>query len=264
MPIVNGVYVSDSLPDAKQAQMDVFGSYSKKDMTDYSAAALNYLMKQQEQAYNLQLWNLTNEYNSPAAQMHRYQDAGLNPNLIYGQQNTASVPQAASASSFRSGNVAARKQQNAINALGQLQSIVHQAKDIYDYAKYGTTLRSGEILQQGAQTRLLGAQYDARYLENLWQNFLIGNQDSEDYSQSLRGKAFTLEQESKQQAMARVKALAAMIPDQQARTQALKALDDERLKIMGGQNDAILNIHTGNETVDSWLRALMYFAMSKL
>lgn len=37
----------------------------------------------------LEAWNLENEYNSPAAQMQRYQDAGLNPNLIYGQSNTS-------------------------------------------------------------------------------------------------------------------------------------------------------------------------------
>lgn len=34
-------------------------------------------------------WNRVNEYNSPQAQMKRFQDAGLNPNLIYGQSNTA-------------------------------------------------------------------------------------------------------------------------------------------------------------------------------
>lgn len=33
---------------------------------------------------NLDLWNLNNEYNTPKAQMQRYKDAGLNPNLIYG------------------------------------------------------------------------------------------------------------------------------------------------------------------------------------
>lgn len=33
---------------------------------------------------NLNLWNLNNEYNTPEAQMQRYKDAGLNPNLIYG------------------------------------------------------------------------------------------------------------------------------------------------------------------------------------
>lgn len=30
-------------------------------------------------------WNMQNQYNSPAAQMQRFKDAGLNPNLIYGQ-----------------------------------------------------------------------------------------------------------------------------------------------------------------------------------
>lgn len=40
-------------------------------------------------ALNWQHWNAQNEYNSPAAQMQRFRDAGLNPNLIYGQSNLA-------------------------------------------------------------------------------------------------------------------------------------------------------------------------------
>lgn len=40
-------------------------------------------------SYNQELeqWNRENAYNSPLAQMQRYQEAGLNPNLIYGQSN---------------------------------------------------------------------------------------------------------------------------------------------------------------------------------
>lgn len=37
--------------------------------------------------YNMGLWGKQNAYNSPAAQMARYREAGLNPNLIYGQSN---------------------------------------------------------------------------------------------------------------------------------------------------------------------------------
>lgn len=37
----------------------------------------------------LQDWNRQNAYNSPAQQMQRFKEAGLNPNLIYTQQNTA-------------------------------------------------------------------------------------------------------------------------------------------------------------------------------
>lgn len=38
---------------------------------------------------SLRDWAMQNEYNSPQAQMQRFRDAGLNPNLIYGQTNTA-------------------------------------------------------------------------------------------------------------------------------------------------------------------------------
>lgn len=40
-------------------------------------------------AKNLEQWHRENRYNSPSAQMARYRAAGLNPNLIYGQSNTA-------------------------------------------------------------------------------------------------------------------------------------------------------------------------------
>lgn len=44
---------------------------------------------------NLELWHLQNQYNSPRAQMQRLQEAGLNPNLMYGTgsgANSASAP----------------------------------------------------------------------------------------------------------------------------------------------------------------------------
>lgn len=34
-------------------------------------------------------WQMQNEYNSPKAQMQRYSEAGLNPNLIYGQMSNS-------------------------------------------------------------------------------------------------------------------------------------------------------------------------------
>lgn len=38
---------------------------------------------------NLDFWNRQNAYNTPAAQMQRYKDAGLNPHLVYSQSNMA-------------------------------------------------------------------------------------------------------------------------------------------------------------------------------
>lgn len=41
--------------------------------------------------WNIDQWNRENAYNSPSAQMARYKAAGLNPDLIYGQQNLAAA-----------------------------------------------------------------------------------------------------------------------------------------------------------------------------
>lgn len=48
---------------------------------------------------NLNFWNMQNEYNTPANQMARLEDAGLNPNLMYGQGNTGNASSAPSSSS---------------------------------------------------------------------------------------------------------------------------------------------------------------------
>lgn len=43
------------------------------------------------QQYNSRMVNEQNQYDSPSAQMDRLQQAGLNPNLVYGQMGNASV-----------------------------------------------------------------------------------------------------------------------------------------------------------------------------
>jgi len=40
---------------------------------------------------NIAFWHMQNEYNSPAKQMSRFQEAGLNPHLIYGQGNSGNA-----------------------------------------------------------------------------------------------------------------------------------------------------------------------------
>lgn len=41
--------------------------------------------QKRENAHNERMWHLNNAYNTPKAQMQRFKDAGLNPNLIYGK-----------------------------------------------------------------------------------------------------------------------------------------------------------------------------------
>lgn len=53
----------------------------------------NLMLAQTQNRWNIEQWQRENDYNSPTAQMSRYKEAGLNPNLIYDQQNlSASSP----------------------------------------------------------------------------------------------------------------------------------------------------------------------------
>ena len=51
----------------------------------YQANKLTREENQKNREWNEYMWNLNNEYNKPINQMARLDEAGLNPNLVYGQ-----------------------------------------------------------------------------------------------------------------------------------------------------------------------------------
>lgn len=51
----------------------------------------NYALSEAEFRNNRAMWDLMNEYNTPAAQMQRFKDAGLNPNLVYSQASSGNA-----------------------------------------------------------------------------------------------------------------------------------------------------------------------------
>lgn len=81
--VVNGAVGLGS--DYLQSQANL---KNQKDLASYAAEKQNELNEAAFQR-NLQQWNMENAYNSPAAQMQRFAEAGLNPNRIYDQSNTA-------------------------------------------------------------------------------------------------------------------------------------------------------------------------------
>lgn len=56
----------------------------------------NERMQQQQNAWNLEQWHRNNEYNSPSAQLQRMKAAGLNPDLMYGQNASGAAGNASS------------------------------------------------------------------------------------------------------------------------------------------------------------------------
>lgn len=51
----------------------------------------NLMLARLRNQWSLEQWQRENDYNSPSAQMARYRAAGLNPDLIYNQQNTSAA-----------------------------------------------------------------------------------------------------------------------------------------------------------------------------
>lgn len=71
----------------------------------FAGRQYKYNKKLQDDAFNknVEMWNMQNAYNAPSAQMQRLGDAGLNPNLVYGNgsvQNTS-----ATAPTYQAGEV---------------------------------------------------------------------------------------------------------------------------------------------------------------
>lgn len=77
-----------------------------------------------------EMWNMTNAYNSPSAQMQRMIDAGLNPNLIYGNMNN--TPAVASAKYEPARNEARNTplSGNALGEIGVFQNVIMQREQI--------------------------------------------------------------------------------------------------------------------------------------
>lgn len=111
--------------------------------------AFDYNSQQSELEYqrNLEQWNRENEYNTPASQMQRYIDAGLNPNLIYGSGTSAGT--AASSPQF----TAARY--NAPTAERSTNRPVSHGLDPYQAVSLGN-----QLALQRAQVDNLEAQAD--------------------------------------------------------------------------------------------------------
>ena len=69
-----------------------FMGYKSQQQTN----SMNQKIAREAQAFDLNMWNLQNQYNAPTAQMDRLRAANLNPNLVYGSGNVtgniSSVP----------------------------------------------------------------------------------------------------------------------------------------------------------------------------
>lgn len=136
----------------------LFGSAAQE-----SANRTNIMLQREAQAWNESMWQKQNEYNTPAAQIQRMREAGLNPALMYSQGNV--------------GNAESVKPVSP----AQVQPVTGLSQGI---ASAGDAIADGiikmeQVKQMRAQTRMLQAKADQTVASTM---------THEDYTNYLRAK----------------------------------------------------------------------------
>lgn len=139
------LYMKEGI-DAARAARDSMGWGWADSWKNYAA---QYALAKQQNDYDLNLWNLMNEYNSPQSQMQRFKEAGLNPMLVY-QQGTPG--NASSPANSTMPNVkltpqqdAAEKVQMANDVIGMVSNLAENVASLWG-SGYDLQLKKNEVL----------------------------------------------------------------------------------------------------------------------
>lgn len=111
--------------------------------------------------WNLEQWERENLYNSPMQQMQRLEQAGLNPNLMYGQGNPGS---ASSLKSEMPSSVAPARVNSSLQFLGNsLAPAISMYQDLQN--------RQAQLTVQQKQAALLDQEIAGKALDNVFKGY---------------------------------------------------------------------------------------------
>lgn len=134
---------------------------------------------------NLEQWNRENEYNAPKAQMERLRDAGLNPNLVYGNGNNTAGTAASSPSYGLAeapniiGEIGKVMQYNMMQTMNMMQQIqqtqakvdtMESQRSLWDSMRILNGFRSAGLDFQNKIQKMFGMDLASASLSNLVQN----------------------------------------------------------------------------------------------
>lgn len=137
---------------------------------DMGATSMNNNAQKELAKYNWdqqkEMWNMNNAYNTPTAQMKRFADAGLNPNLIYGtgasagnSSYTPSGPQMPNLRPFKSPNFGASLAQVAVQQ--NLRAQNDNLKKQNEVLEADKSKKLAETVKIASDTKM--ADYDLSY-----------------------------------------------------------------------------------------------------
>lgn len=139
--------------DTTASVRDASGDKGISEWNDaWSNFMIQHALSEYEYSNNKEMWNLMNEYNSPAAQMERFRAAGLNPNLIYTQGTNGN---AGSSVQYKAPNLSftpkkneqdlmTQRLQGAVQIIGAINNLAQNIAGLYD-AGLNVQLKRNEL-----------------------------------------------------------------------------------------------------------------------
>lgn len=150
-------------------------------------------MYERQRADNLADWHMMNEYNSPAAQMERYREAGIsiNPYLMYGNNASSVATGQPKEASF--GNTQRVPKQLSLEGLGMLSQYmqVRRMEQEIKNMQLQNKVTAEEVRGKRYQNNLLML-YGGRQ-EKYKTDILAGQKDSVSWQNALSGLEWTLQ-----------------------------------------------------------------------
>ena len=139
-------------------------------------AKMNQQLADTEWQRNLDMWNRQNQYNSPLAQMQRFKEGGLNPNLMYGQ---GSAGNATTMPRYQAPEIkVGRSPMNIMNTLGAYQDTQLKQAQIDNVKSQRANTDADTIVKLSAgkfadainqaKAGLTEAQANQERVKNLW------------------------------------------------------------------------------------------------
>ena len=115
-----------------------------------------------QRQFSLDMWNRQNAYNTPARQMERLKDAGLNPALMYGQGNVGNAekamsyqtPQIENTGAIAAQSLASGAQIDLVNSQKKLNEANAFARTIEAYIKGGGSKKTATSMFQNQMDNL--------------------------------------------------------------------------------------------------------------
>lgn len=139
---------------------------------------------------NLDLLNRQLQYNSPSAQMARFKDAGLNPNLIYGQGSSGNME-----SPPRYPDIKAADYQAALAGIGtqvQQANLMKAQTDLTNQKVDESGVKQSLMKQQAAVLKanpFLNSAYVTAFVENMKQSALLKERQAKQLGFFTEGQA---------------------------------------------------------------------------